>query len=147
MSLASYHCSTPGSIYPSSLYYFGAALALPPLWPRNVRVGENSPSLCPTISSVMKTLMNCRPLCTRKVCPMNSGTTVQSRAQVLSGSLRAPMRSTLASNRSLTNGPFFLERLILLHLAETEYSRKFLDIDQRGGVISWRSAGRGDGGE
>ena len=62
---------------------------------------------------------------------MNSGTTVQSRAQVLSGSLRAPIRSTLASRRSFTYGPFLLERLIFLHLAETDYSRKLRAGDQR----------------
>src|SRR5437899_12919762 len=44
-----------------------AALPLPPLWPRNVRVGANSPSLCPTMSSVTKTFMNWRPLWTKKV--------------------------------------------------------------------------------
>ena len=33
-------------------------------WPLNVRVGENSPSLCPTMFSVMYTGMNFLPLCT-----------------------------------------------------------------------------------
>ena len=33
-----------------------------PAWPWKVRVGENSPSLCPTISSVTKTGMNFFPL-------------------------------------------------------------------------------------
>ena len=35
------------------------------------------------MSSVMKTLMNWRPLCTSKFVPTNSGTMVQRRAQVL----------------------------------------------------------------
>ena len=36
-------------------------------WPLNVRVGENSPSLCPTMFSVTYTGMNFLPLCTAMV--------------------------------------------------------------------------------
>src|SRR5262249_54446067 len=78
-----------------------AALALPPDGPLKTRVGANSPSLWPTMSSVTNTFVNCLPLCTRNVTPMKSGTIVQSRAQVLIGS-RLPVRcpfSTLASSR------------------------------------------------
>src|SRR5437016_5573948 len=39
-----------------------AALERPPLCPLNTRVGANSPSLCPTISSVTYSFMNWRPL-------------------------------------------------------------------------------------
>lgn len=49
----------------------------------NLRVKENSPSLCPTISSVTKTGTWSLPLCTPKVCPTNSGEMVERRAQVL----------------------------------------------------------------
>src|SRR5713226_1667622 len=56
-----------------------ATFALTPLCPRKIRVGANSPSLCPTMSSVTNSLMNCRPLWTRKLWPMKSGTIVQSR--------------------------------------------------------------------
>src|SRR5262249_37008943 len=81
------------------------ALALPPLWPRKRRVGLNSPSLWPIMSSVTNTFRNALPLCTRNVCPMKSGTMVQSRDHVLSGSrCPRPMRSTLASRRSSTWG-------------------------------------------
>src|SRR5260221_6759854 len=48
------------------------------------------------------------------VCPMKSGTIVQSRAQVFTGS-RLPVCccfSIFASRRSLTYGPFFMERPI-----------------------------------
>ena len=41
-----------------------AALSLLLVWPRNNRVGENSPSLCPTMFSVRYTGMNFFPLCT-----------------------------------------------------------------------------------
>src|SRR5262249_1821037 len=104
-----YHCSTPGSVY-----FAAAALALPPLWPLNRRVGANSPSLWPTMSSVTYSFMNCRPLWTRKFTPTNSGTMVQSRDQVLIGS-RLPVRwprSTFCIKRSSTYGPFFSDRLI-----------------------------------
>src|SRR5438046_1974248 len=74
----------------ANLKSYFAAFPLPPLCPRNMRVGENSPSLWPIMSSVTKHLMNWRPLWTRNVWPMNSGTTVQSRDQVLIGS-RCPV--------------------------------------------------------
>ena len=48
-----------------------------------MRVGANSPSLWPTMSSVMLTFRCVRPLWTMKVWPTNSGVTVQARAQVL----------------------------------------------------------------
>src|SRR5258705_393195 len=46
------------------------------------------------------------------VWPMNSGTIVQSRAQVLIGSRLLPRFSTFASRRSLTYGPLRMERPI-----------------------------------
>src|SRR5215470_8345986 len=60
-----------------NLYLAAAAFALPPLWPRNIRVGANSPSLWPIMSSVTNNLTNCRPLWIMNVWPMKSGTTVQ----------------------------------------------------------------------
>src|SRR5678815_2367822 len=50
-----------------------------PAWPWNVRVSENSPSLCPTICSVMNTGMNLRPLWIANVSPTIWGTTVERR--------------------------------------------------------------------
>jgi hypothetical protein len=38
------------------------AVALRPLWPRKIRVGENSPSLWPTMSSCTNTFRNLFPL-------------------------------------------------------------------------------------
>ena len=46
------------------------------------RVGENSPSLWPTMFSVTYTGMNFLPLCTASVWPMNSGRMVERRDQV-----------------------------------------------------------------
>ena len=46
---------------------------LSPEWLWKVLVGANSPSLCPTISSLTKTGMNFFPLWTAKVSPMKSG--------------------------------------------------------------------------
>src|SRR6185312_9254455 len=67
---------------------FGAAPAptrplRSPEWPWNVRVGANSPSLCPTMFSVTNTGTNLRPLWTAKVSPTASGMIVLRRDQVL----------------------------------------------------------------
>src|SRR3546814_19917499 len=61
--------------------YFFAFLS--EVWPWKVRVGENSPNLCPTISSVTFTGMNLLPLWTPKVRPTNCGMIVERRDQVL----------------------------------------------------------------
>src|SRR5262249_4254985 len=53
----------------------------------NTRVGENSPSLWPTMFSVTKTELNVFPLCTRNVWPTKSGVTIERRDQVLIGFL------------------------------------------------------------
>src|SRR5438132_8917989 len=52
--------------------------------PLNWRVKLNSPSLCPTMFSVMYTGINFFPLCTAIVCPTNSGIIVERRDQVRS---------------------------------------------------------------
>src|SRR3972149_1638388 len=54
---------------------------LPP-WPRNVRVRANSPSLWPTMFSVMKMGTWWRPSCTAMVRPTISGRMVERRDQV-----------------------------------------------------------------
>ena len=60
------------------------SFALPPaLCPLNVRVGENSPSLWPTMFSVTYTGMNFFPLWTAIVWPTISGMIVERRDQVL----------------------------------------------------------------
>ncbi len=58
------------------------AALLPPVCPLNVRVGANSPSLCPTMFSVTYTGTNFLPLCTAMVWPTNSGKIVERRVQV-----------------------------------------------------------------
>ncbi len=54
-----------------------------PAWKRKVRVGANSPSLCPTMDSVMYTGTCLRPSWTAMVCPTISGMIVDRRDQVL----------------------------------------------------------------
>src|SRR5271167_2179803 len=73
-----------------------------------VRVGENSPSLCPTMFSVTNTELKILPLCTRNVCPTKSGVIMDRRDQVLIG-LFAPLFIFSIFSRSFTstNGPFF----------------------------------------
>src|SRR5882672_160848 len=80
------------------------------VWPRNCRVSENSPILCPTMFSVMYTGMNCLPLCTASVCPTISGEMVERRAHVLSTRFSPFMFIFVIrwSSRSSMNGPFFV---------------------------------------
>src|SRR5439155_18320728 len=93
-------------------------------WPLKVRVGENSPSLCPIICSVTYTGMDFLPLCTAMVWPLMSGTIVERRDQVFTTffSLRVFSASTFSRRWPSTNGPFFSERAIaclFLHAAQT----------------------------
>src|SRR4030043_1893382 len=112
------------SISPFTCY--GAAFPLilvfrSPEWPWKVRVGENSPNLCPTISSVTKTGINVFPLWTAKVNPTISGTMVDRLVQVLitlaSFVLRAS--STFFIKWESTKGPFLIERAI--NLSSSKY--------------------------
>ena len=56
-----------------------AAAFFSPVWPWNVRVGANSPSLWPTMFSVTNTGRNFLPLWTAKVSPTISGVIVERR--------------------------------------------------------------------
>src|SRR5436190_5277541 len=86
--------------------------------PLNCRVGENSPSLCPTMFSVTYTGMNFLPLCTAIVCPTNSGRIVERRDHVRTTffSLAVFNASIFFSRWVSVNGPFFTERPMLLSL-------------------------------
>src|ERR1700730_10814846 len=90
-------------------------------WPLKVRVGENSPSLCPIICSVTYTGMNFLPLCTAMVWPIISGTIVERRDQVFTTffSLRVFRPSTFSRRWPSTNGPFLSERAISLRYSST----------------------------
>src|SRR4051812_1628625 len=82
------------------------------MWPRNVRVGANSPSLWPTIASVTNTGTCLRPSCTAMVWPSMAGTIIDRRDQVLMTFL-VPLSfwtSTFFMRWSSTKGPFFRER-------------------------------------
>ena len=81
------------------------------------RVEENSPNLCPTISSLTRTGMNFWPLCTLKVNPTNSGSIVERLDHVCilmavldPDRLRAKAFSTFLRRELSTNGPFHTER-------------------------------------
>src|SRR5580693_996428 len=92
----------------------GPAETLPlrsPEWPWNVRVGANSPSLCPTMFSVTNTGTNFRPLWTAKVSPTESGVIVLRRDQVLMTFLlcAAEAAAIFSARCPSTNGPFFTE--------------------------------------
>src|SRR4030067_1187602 len=86
-----------------------------------VRVGENSPNLCPTISSVTKTGINFFPLWTAKVNPTISGTIVDRLDQVLITfpSLVLRASSTFFIKWESTKGPFLIERAI--NLSSSKY--------------------------
>src|ERR1700756_440571 len=93
--------------------------------PLKVRVGANSPSLCPIICSVTYTGINFLPLCTAIVWPMKSGTIVERRDQVFTTffSLRVFSPSTFSRRWPSTNGPFFSERAIVLPYSSTRRKR------------------------
>src|SRR5579872_722023 len=82
--------------------------------PLNWRVGENSPSLWPTMFSVTYTGMNFFPLCTATVWPTNSGRMVERRDQVRTTffSLAAFRAYSFFSRCPSVNGPFFTDRPI-----------------------------------
>src|SRR5262249_38035251 len=83
-----------------------------PECPWKIRVGENSPSLCPTAFSVTNTGMNFRPLCTAKVSPTISGMIVERRGPgfvTFFSPLLAAVRPFFARWASM-NGPFLMER-------------------------------------
>src|SRR5579871_5029516 len=101
-------------------------------WPLKVRVGENSPSLWPTMFSVTYTGMNFLPLCTAIVCPTNSGRIVERRDQVRTTffSLAALSTASFASRCVSVNGPFLTDRpipyLFLLFLVTIHLSVRLL---------------------
>src|SRR5438309_123469 len=90
----------------------------PPAWPRNSRVGANSPSLWPTIDSETKTGTCLRPSCTAMVWPTISGKIVDARDQVLIICLSPEVfiASMRRSRRSSAHGPFLDERDMALAL-------------------------------
>jgi hypothetical protein len=106
----------------SRLTYFKAKTRLVcPLWPRKVRVGANSPSLWPTIFSVIYTGINRFPLWTAIVWPTNSGKITERRDHVRMIRFSVPrfMVTTRSSNLPSMNGPFFSERATLFPLDRT----------------------------
>ena len=79
---------------------------------RNVRVGANSPSLCPTIDSEMNTGTCLRPSCTAIVCPSISGTIVRAARPGLDDPLLALLvhvvdldHQVVVDERTLLDGP------------------------------------------
>src|SRR5205085_12678682 len=84
----------------------------PPAWPLKRRVGANSPSLCPTIDSEMKTGTCLRPSWTAMVWPTISGKIVDARDHVLIICLSPEVfiASIRRSSRSSAHGPFLDDR-------------------------------------
>src|SRR5579875_825913 len=105
--------------------------------PLKVRVGANSPSLCPTMPSVMNTGTCLRPSCTAIVWPTMSGMIVERRDHVLMTrfSRLALSASTLRSRCSSTNGPFFRLRGMLPPCLAPRAARAPAPDDQPVGVL------------
>src|SRR5437773_5790336 len=82
--------------------------------PLKLLVGENSPSLCPTMFSVMYTGMNFFPLWTATVCPMKSGRMVDRRDHVRTTffSFFSFIAATFLAMWPSVNGPFLRDLLI-----------------------------------
>src|SRR5690606_31115576 len=102
------------------LPYYLLPLSFLAICPLKFLVGENSPSLCPTMFSVTYTGINLLPLCTAKVCPKKSGDIIDLLDQVLiTDFLPESFKvSTFFSNLKSMLGPFFNERAILFLLAD-----------------------------
>src|SRR6266446_2339766 len=113
--------AAPGAAPPAGATPAAFSSAAFTAWPLKVRVGENSPSLCPIICSVTYTGMNFLPLCTAMVWPIISGTIVERRDQVFTTffSLRVFNPSTFSRRWPSTNGPFFSERAMSLGYSST----------------------------
>src|SRR5208283_342489 len=92
--------------------YSATVTFLSPECALNVRVGANSPSLCPTMFSDTSTGTCRRPLCTAMVKPTMSGMTMERRDQVLIGrrSFFWLAVCTFLAKCKSTNGPFLSER-------------------------------------
>src|SRR5262249_55243297 len=105
---------TPGAPAAPAAASAAARSATRVVCPLKIRVGANSPSLCPTMFSVTYTGMNLRPLWTASVWPTISGTTVDRRDQVLMTFFSAPrfITSTFSRRWVSTKGPFLTERPI-----------------------------------
>ena len=116
MCCACFHHHVPLRDLPAYLliYFSPVVRFVIPLWARNVRVGENSPSLCPTMFSVTYTGTNLLPLCTAIVCPTISGRIVERRDHVRIARFSAlfSIARIFTSRCASTNGPFLTERPI-----------------------------------
>src|SRR5687768_11205088 len=100
------------SLAATCMTYSGAAALRSPEWPLKVRVGANSPSLCPTMFSDTSTGTCCLPLWIAIVRPTMSGRIIERRDQVLIGrrSFFSAAAWTFFARCRSTNGPFFTER-------------------------------------
>jgi hypothetical protein len=102
------------ALYPFAIlisYYFAAFLS-DPACPRNIRVGANSPSLCPTRFSVMYTGTHIFPLYTEIVIPTISGMMVEQREYVLiiRRSVDLLISKIFLYKLFSMKGPFFIDR-------------------------------------
>src|SRR5690606_7749791 len=97
LSRAPFQMSCPGYRFHDCYFLFAIFSALVPGCPLNVLVGENSPSLWPTMFSVTKTGMWRLPLCTPKVSPTISGVIVERRDQVFTAGGLFPVEAIFAS--------------------------------------------------
>jgi len=98
----------PGTYFP---FLACGVLSAFEVCPLKVRVGENSPNLCPTIFSVMNIGTCLLPLCTPIVSPTIMGKIVDARAQVFITAF-SPERlrfSTFFSSLALMAGPFLVD--------------------------------------
>src|SRR5262245_32442473 len=116
MCCACFHGHVPLRYLPACpwRYFSPVVRLLIPLWARKVRVGENSPSLCPTMFSVTYTGTNLLPLCTAIVCPTISGRIVERRdhVRIARFSTLFSIARTFSSRCESTNVPFLTERPI-----------------------------------
>ena len=101
------------AVISASFFFISNSFCIFPPCLINFLVGENSPNLCPTMSSVTKTSTCVLPLCTPKTKPSISGEMTQARFQVLIiGVSSGFLPAILDKSRSSTFSPFLIDLVI-----------------------------------
>src|SRR3972149_7153642 len=103
------------AVISASFFFCSSSFCILPPCRTNFFVGENSPSLCPTISSVTRTSRCVLPLYTPKRNPTISGEIWLERAHVfIIAAVDALLPTSFSKSLGSIYGPFFSDRVLWL---------------------------------